>query len=89
MGPRLFPDRRLYGLAAPAAPSSFAISSSPSGSQKAYSWQRHRPPKLMALVLNPNPQRVGHSWDAAPPSIAATSVSAGHTSGTDLSRHGL
>jgi hypothetical protein len=45
-------------------------------------------PKLMVQPLSPI-RRVGHSWDAAQPSIELTSVTAGHAATTDLSRGGL
>ena len=55
------------------------------GHDRARSWQLRRHdglfvqiPRLIVQVSEPDPHRVGHSWDAAQPSIEPTSITAGH-----------
>lgn len=49
----------------------------------------HRLPKADSPSSEPNPHRVGHSWEATRPSFEPTSVTAGHRPETNVSRGGL
>jgi len=44
---------------------------------------------VRACRYEPDPHRVGHSWDATQPSIEPTNVTAGHTAKANLSHGGL
>jgi hypothetical protein len=46
-------------------------------------------PKLIVQNSQPDPGRMGHTWDAAQSSIETASVTAGDRPETDLSRSGL
>jgi hypothetical protein len=46
-------------------------------------------PKLIVQNSQPDPGRMGHTWDAAQSSIETASVTAGDRPETELSRGGL
>ena len=59
--------------------------------QPGYPFERLSRPASQAdsAASEPDRWRMGHTWDAAQPSIDATSVAAGHGTQTNLNRGGL